>query len=170
MEICPTNGSLGVRLGCIASYDGGLLDSVLNYSAVAATAWALMALAFCGGRRPVAVSIALTVFYVAFQFGLCLALGCAGVSVVWAASIGAAWAATLFSSYTWQKQGESKRWRWRSRQHIPLFLITAFDVALIAYYAVVEEASLCPKLFGPRVAAVCSFLSYCLCGCCGRRQ
>lgn len=144
MEVCPTNTSLDVRLSCIATYNGDLLDIALNYSAVAATAWALMALAFCSAHRPVAASIALFTFYVLFQFGLCLGLGCAGVSVVWAASIGAAWAATIFSSSTCQRRGERKRlrWRWRPRQYIPLLLVTAFDVALIAYYAVVEEASL----------------------------
>ena len=75
-------GGLAARLVCVATYGGDARDTVLNDAAVVAAVLATLARGPRGPRLLVVAGL------VAFQFGLCLAVGCAGVSVVWAALAG----------------------------------------------------------------------------------
>lgn len=71
----------------ILSYDGGVLDMAINYSVLTLT---LLALGNAQRSRPASAAVAtLSLLFVSsFQIGLCLCLGCTGVSIVWNAAAG----------------------------------------------------------------------------------
>lgn len=82
-------------VGCVLSYNGSVLDAVLNYAMLVVAVGAGVLL--LRGQRPAdgprararAVWQGCALLGVcAFQLGLCLALGCSGVSIVWNAVVG----------------------------------------------------------------------------------
>mmetsp|Transcript_25505 Transcript_25505/g.48312 ORF Transcript_25505/g.48312 Transcript_25505/m.48312 type:complete len:188 (+) Transcript_25505:60-623(+) len=94
MDGCPVDGSILHRTVCIATYDGAARDCCINYSC------ALLTLAVAAFRSKDACAAipdqnlksrwvligALMLFSVCIlQWGLCLVLGCAGISIVWCA-------------------------------------------------------------------------------------
>ena len=78
---------LGDTLQCILTYDGSAFDSALNYTLVI-----IGALPFLHNSSSDALPlprVAALAFFCAFQLTLCVAIGCSGVSIVWAACLGA---------------------------------------------------------------------------------
>lgn len=90
-------GNFGVRLGCILTYNGSTQDMVINYLLV------VVNLAYCVGAMLATTTrqqgdqqqqqqkwFALTAlcFVVVFQIGICLMVGCSGVSIIWCALCG----------------------------------------------------------------------------------
>ncbi len=64
------------------TYNGSRIDVAINYTLLFATA----ALFIFGG--PPKRRGAMLLFFAAFQLGLCYAIGCAGVSIIWCACAG----------------------------------------------------------------------------------
>lgn len=88
MEECPQHP--WDRLGCILTYGGDASSSLANYSllllSTAAAALLLAATAPFSPRgtlRSLAWQACALLCVCAFQLGLCVVLGCAGVSIVW---------------------------------------------------------------------------------------
>ena len=96
-----TVGELTTRVGCILSYNGSTNDISINYILV------LLNVLYCAvsirmhgrllstTRTPQpsksvyhALSMASLIFVVVFQIGLCLVVGCSGVSIIWCAVCG----------------------------------------------------------------------------------
>lgn len=91
---CSTDEAVAARVLCIATYSGSPFDIVVNYCVLCCTCVAL--LVSLGGRRVglgatvgVGVALGLLGWFALFQIGLCLGVGCAGVSVIWCAAVGA---------------------------------------------------------------------------------
>ena len=72
-------------------------------------------------------------FFAMFQIVLCLSLppeaGCTGISIIWSAQVGALW--SWRRAHVFHVSGSEDR---------PLAIVSAFAIALWAYYAVVEDA------------------------------
>jgi hypothetical protein len=79
-----------VRLGQILSYQGGLWDCALNYSATALLGAAFVAegRAVGLGARAVRRRFAWLSGVALYQLGLCYAVDCVGISLVWNAMLG----------------------------------------------------------------------------------
>lgn len=84
-----TPGASWTTLKCILTYDGSALDIGLNYSllAISIGAGIYLLLSSTNSRRTVLAAaiwqgIALIALF-AFQLGLCMLVGCAGVSIIW---------------------------------------------------------------------------------------
>jgi hypothetical protein len=137
LEECPLEGPVSARLGCILSYAGSERDMWINYTVLLVNAtWCC----WVAARNPKISShyymyLASLIFVVAFQLGLCLQLGCVGISIIWCAM--AAWA-------------------WRERQStmsLLRWLPQGITVAAIIYYLITEPlittvAHLCALVLG----------------------
>jgi hypothetical protein len=112
----PDNSTVWIRTGCIFTYDGNLTDSLLNYSVLllnltyccyyytnkTTTATAPLVsvrndqrmrggdgtLSAAGGSRSVVLLFLLLAGVTAFQWILCLIVGCSGISIIWCALCG----------------------------------------------------------------------------------
>ena len=111
MDECSSE-ALTTRTACIVSYNGNAFHSILNYSllviSLAGCAWVqrqqqrqpqlvhdhandnVVSAVRSERRKPPTTRAALASlsFTVAFQVGLCWALHCSGISIVWCAAVG----------------------------------------------------------------------------------
>jgi hypothetical protein len=173
-EECPLQGPVSARMGCILSYAGSEKDMWINYTVL------LVNLLWCcwvatttkptttsphnnnNNNKIVGCHMASLVFVVAFQLGLCLQLGCAGISIVWCAM--AAWAVAIQQQQ--QQQGGQSTTAITTTRFWQLFP-SSLTVAVILYYMVVAPvittvAHLCALVLGYGLA-VCEWHlpSYC---------
>ena len=84
-----TNTSLEKTCGvwCILTYDGSVVDIVINYAMLVINLWITV---LVNRREDLQwwLYLPLTAFLFAFQVILCLAVDCTGISVVWSALFG----------------------------------------------------------------------------------
>ena len=131
-------------VSCILSYNGSEDDVIINYIT--------FAVSLCGGAAVLALQrrsvnphiFQLMVLYqasavlglFAYQVGLCLALGCAGISIVWNAMNG-------FLGLTLVYQGEGWAWPFHGLQRELIVRVAlgtiAFGLAVDVYYAVAAD-------------------------------
>jgi hypothetical protein len=132
------------------------VDTALNWAALVFAALCLANLSRVQQRFlwPVAVTL-ITGTLFAFQIGLCIAVGCAGVSIVWAALNGAQIVVVYFDIGCDDEVETPGSRTWIMRQ-IALTLVAIsllFDCGLATYYAVVSVtittvAHLCAVVLG----------------------
>lgn len=72
---------------CILTYDGSVVDIVINYAMLAVNLWITLLVNQREGLQRW-LFLPLTTFLFAFQVILCLVIGCMGISVVWSALFG----------------------------------------------------------------------------------
>ncbi|KAJ1452760.1 hypothetical protein M885DRAFT_619633 [Pelagophyceae sp. CCMP2097] len=156
-EICSA-GTLASRLRCIATYGGhdSSFDVVLNYALVCLNVCLLL----LGQNRDGGQRLWLCLFFVLFQFALCLAVGCAGVSIVWCAAAGVAFIDCAFADAAAPRLLAA-----------PVFV---FDAAAIAYYAatavaVTTLAHVCALFMGATLSLFLNNRRSCLGALCVRR-
>lgn len=150
MDECPdADGSVVRRISCILTYSGSIPDIFLNYLlfAINVAGCTCMAMTYRPGKHRYAA--ACLVFVVAFQIGLCLQVGCSGISITWCAMAG--WMMSERRVIAIDSIG-------RRQSTIFSYLnyyITAMwcDGAAIVYYAIVSEpittvAHVCAVILG----------------------
>ena len=124
------NAAFGEHLVCILSYNGSLIDAVLNYTILLANS--IVAATPIWNSRVGFRSASLSLLFVTFfQILLCLVIvPCSGISIIWCSILG------------WMLAG----WRKRSIHEtitvtIALFQTIAIvlDFSLILYYAATSE-------------------------------
>jgi hypothetical protein len=143
------NGNAWVRSGCIFTYNGSTLDIALNYSVF------LINVIYCTAslenRKVIASGVFLGV--VAFQWILCLILGCSGISIIWCAMCG--WSMNqrrcLASSRDVVPDTRFQSATETIRRMYPFVML--LDGAVIVYYSVVTEvittvAHICALILG----------------------
>mmetsp|Transcript_8459 Transcript_8459/g.13050 ORF Transcript_8459/g.13050 Transcript_8459/m.13050 type:complete len:205 (+) Transcript_8459:85-699(+) len=124
------NTVLGEHLVCILSYNGSVIDTVLNYTILVANI-IVVATPICNSRvgfRGASLSL---LFVTIFQIMLCLVIvPCSGISIIWCSILG------------WMLAG----WRKRSIHEtitvtIALFqtIVIVLDFSIILYYAATSE-------------------------------
>ncbi|KAL1512305.1 hypothetical protein AB1Y20_005567 [Prymnesium parvum] len=96
-EECPP-GLSWPTIACILSYGGDARDVAINYSLLCvSSAAALVLLLRTAPSSPRSLAAALRwqaaafAAVTAFQLGLCMVLGCAGISIIWNATNGFMW-------------------------------------------------------------------------------
>jgi hypothetical protein len=113
MKECSNTAQIAAidQIACILSYNGTVLDTVLNYTILAAHVYTERT---STSPRSTAATLSCFLFVVGFQIFLCLLVGCSGISIIWCACLG---------------------WQYR---RLPLWL-GILDGLLLLYYAVTGE-------------------------------
>ena len=123
--------SIGDRLACILTYDNSEVDQVINYTLLFLGFFPFMLLAWpaldgsASRRYHLCSRLAAFTFFSAFQVALCLLVGCAGVSIIWCACLGAT--VSDFRRYNSDFTGGARA-------------VMAFDLAGLLYYAATAPA------------------------------
>lgn len=116
-------GAFSARFTCVATYNNNAPQSILNYSLCVLTLATFVQQIGCK-----LCALALLLFYIVFQFALCMGIGCAGVSIIWAALLGAALTRVYQHRRTWR----SSMAKWAL-----LFVVAVVDLAAVIYYMAV---------------------------------
>ena len=91
---CPNGGSIWERTGCILGYAGSGKDIAINYVVLSINLFYCAAVVLqkskCQrgsdkSKKIQQFALASLAFVTVFQILLCLALGCAGISIIWCA-------------------------------------------------------------------------------------
>ena len=148
------------RIGCILTYGGEANDIVINYTLLVLNSvwcYCLMVVAAVTAaatispskRRKYHISCTMALLFVVFfQIGLCLIVGCSGISIIWCAQAG--WIVQQRLYYQ-----QNLRW---SSEEAPVILrkmeigTLIVDFMAILYYAIVSEEAI------TTVAHFCAFL------------
>ena len=145
MEIATNSEKYWIMLSLISSiegildYNGNKLDTLLNYTAIVVN---LVPLIFLFNLLPQSYGtlryfwILYTILLFIFQIGLCLVVGCFGVSIVWSALC-----SFVVYSYTviFQPRCTGIDSNDSSNIKVSVFLSVLFSIILWTYYAFVED-------------------------------
>mmetsp|Transcript_16495 Transcript_16495/g.27944 ORF Transcript_16495/g.27944 Transcript_16495/m.27944 type:complete len:192 (+) Transcript_16495:55-630(+) len=137
-----TTGNIVGRVGCILDYDGHFLDVAINYLlffvnlAVCVLALRLHTKDVVKSNKLRSYALGSIIFVVVFQIGLCLVVGCMGISIVWCAMGG--WIISERRRLQESRDEELNRLRENSLA-IERFVVVLNVIALL-YYAVKLEA------------------------------
>ena len=166
MVACNTTANLAGHLACILSYDGNPFDSAVNYTLLGLnlvygrTFLVLWATQNHHEQQPLqqqqhtrrrglsmhSAALASLVLVIVFQIGLCLLLGCAGISIIWCACAG--WILSVRRQY-----GVSSSFIWLVESTHVLLLL---DALVIVYYAIPTDGHHVGEAVLTTVAHLCA--------------
>jgi hypothetical protein len=129
MDECPLAWPLVDRLRCVLTYNGSAEHTTLNYTLIALTSAPFLLLVSRQSNGPKAAAMVVGSSSV-FQVGLCLSMGCSGVSIVWCTLLGA-----LLSSWRHQLSLEQRP--------LPLLMCggaVVVDTIAIGFYAATTDS------------------------------
>mmetsp|Transcript_5824 Transcript_5824/g.10324 ORF Transcript_5824/g.10324 Transcript_5824/m.10324 type:complete len:198 (-) Transcript_5824:1345-1938(-) len=170
MDECNANGTILNKTGCILAYAGNSTDILINYfvfliNIAVAVIVVLRQRKQLRSRNKHDVANALGVFSVCsligvilFQIGLCLGLGCSGISIIWSALAGWLLSERRDYSENFLTADGSESSNRDDVIVLPEVIATlVLDSAVIMYYAITSEvittvAHLCAVILGATIS------------------